>query len=99
VLRTQDFIIIFFEPMNYEDSDVRHWRFIYESVQDLQAKLNNSKIFFTVKCNLFCRVIKTLYKHVFHIKKLVTSAPSIDLTMKVFFKITKSTGKSRKCMV
>jgi deoxyribodipyrimidine photo-lyase len=26
--------------MNYEDSDVRHWRFIYESVQDLQTKLN-----------------------------------------------------------
>jgi deoxyribodipyrimidine photo-lyase len=26
--------------MNYEDSDVRHWRFIYESVQDLQDKLN-----------------------------------------------------------
>jgi deoxyribodipyrimidine photo-lyase len=47
---------IFFEPtvMNYEDSDVRHWRFIYESVQDLQDKLNptNSKLFFTVKCNL-----------------------------------------------
>jgi deoxyribodipyrimidine photo-lyase len=34
--------VYFFEPtvMNYEDSDVRHWRFIYESVQDLQTKLN-----------------------------------------------------------
>jgi deoxyribodipyrimidine photo-lyase len=34
--------------MNYEDSDVRHWRFIYESVQDLQDKLNptNSKLYF-----------------------------------------------------
>jgi deoxyribodipyrimidine photo-lyase len=41
--------------MNYEDSDVRHWRFIYESVQDLQDKLNQqilNCIFFTVKCNL-----------------------------------------------
>ncbi|WP_310556752.1 deoxyribodipyrimidine photo-lyase [Flavobacterium sp.] len=39
-----------FEPsvMNYDDSDVRHWRFIYESIQDLQQKLevSNSKLFF-----------------------------------------------------
>jgi deoxyribodipyrimidine photo-lyase len=34
--------------MNYEDSDVRHWRFIYESVQDLQDKLKtNSKLYFS----------------------------------------------------
>jgi deoxyribodipyrimidine photo-lyase len=43
--------VYFFEPtvMNYEDSDVRHWRFIYESVQDLQDKLNptNSKLYFS----------------------------------------------------
>lgn len=32
-----------FEPsvMNYPDSDERHWRFIYESLQDLQTKLTN----------------------------------------------------------
>jgi deoxyribodipyrimidine photo-lyase len=30
--------------MNYEDSDVRHWRFIYESVQDLQDKLNPTNL-------------------------------------------------------
>ena len=31
-----------FEPsvMNYHDSDIRHWRFIYESLQDLQNHLN-----------------------------------------------------------
>lgn len=43
-------LIYFFEPsvMNYDDADVRHWRFIYESIQDLQRKLNasNSKIYF-----------------------------------------------------
>jgi deoxyribodipyrimidine photo-lyase len=43
-------LIYFFEPsvMNYDDSDVRHWRFIYESIQDLQRKLNplDSKFFF-----------------------------------------------------
>ena len=34
-------LVYFFEPsvMNYEDSDVRHWRFIYESIQELNTKL------------------------------------------------------------
>ena len=43
-------LVYFFEPsvMNYDDSDTRHWRFIYESIQDLQRKLNvsNTKIYF-----------------------------------------------------
>jgi deoxyribodipyrimidine photo-lyase len=69
--------------MNYEDSDVRHWRFIYESVQDLQTKLNptNSKLYFHSEVQ---PVFAELLKHydintVFHIKKLVTSAPSIGI--------------------
>ena len=43
-------LVYFFEPsvMNYDDSDNRHWRFIYESIQDLQRKLDvsNTKIYF-----------------------------------------------------
>jgi deoxyribodipyrimidine photo-lyase len=43
-------LIYCFEPsvMHYDDSDVRHWRFVYESIQDLQHKLNSSdtKIYF-----------------------------------------------------
>lgn len=43
-------LVYFFEPsvMDYDDSDTRHWRFIYESIQDLQKKLNasNTKIYF-----------------------------------------------------
>jgi deoxyribodipyrimidine photo-lyase len=43
-------LVYFFEPsvMNYDDADARHWRFIYESIQDLQKKLNvsNTKIYF-----------------------------------------------------
>ncbi|WP_293871731.1 deoxyribodipyrimidine photo-lyase [Flavobacterium sp.] len=43
-------LLYFFEPsvMSYDDSDVRHWRFIYESLQDMQSKLNavDSKIYF-----------------------------------------------------
>lgn len=42
-------LLYIFEPsvMQYEDSDDRHWRFIYESLQELQHKLNthNNKIY------------------------------------------------------
>lgn len=36
-------LVYFFEPsiMNNDDSDVRHWRFIYQSLVDMQCKLNN----------------------------------------------------------
>ena len=35
-------LVYFFEPsvMSYDDSDVRHWRFIYESLNYLQSKLS-----------------------------------------------------------
>ena len=43
-------LVYSFEPsvMNYDDADARHWRFIYESIQDLQRKLDvsNTKIYF-----------------------------------------------------
>jgi deoxyribodipyrimidine photo-lyase len=34
-------LVYCFEPsiMNYDDSDTRHWRFVYESLKDLQKKL------------------------------------------------------------
>lgn len=36
-------LVYFFEPsvMNYDDSDVRHWRFVYESLQAMQTKLHD----------------------------------------------------------
>jgi len=43
-------LIYFFEPsvMDYDDSDVRHWRFIYESIQYLQKQFEtiSTKIYF-----------------------------------------------------
>ena len=43
-------LLYFFEPsvMSYDDSDVRHWRFIYQSIQDLQSKLDDvdAKLYF-----------------------------------------------------
>lgn len=42
--------VYFFEPsvMSYDDSDARHWRFIYESIQEMQSKLksNAAEIYF-----------------------------------------------------
>lgn len=36
-------LLYFFEPsvMNYDDSDTRHWRFIYESIQEMQTALKS----------------------------------------------------------
>jgi deoxyribodipyrimidine photo-lyase len=52
-------LICFFEPsvMNYPDSDARHWRFIYQSIEDLNNKLkiSNSKIYF------FHNEVKTVF--------------------------------------
>jgi deoxyribodipyrimidine photo-lyase len=67
-------LIYCFEPtvMNSPDSDARHWRFIYESIQDLQAKLNttNATLYFfhnevqTVFSELLKKYdIKTVFSH------------------------------------
>ncbi len=51
--------ICFFEPsvMSYPDSDERHWRFIYQSIDDLNKKLkpSNSKIY------LFHNEVKSVF--------------------------------------
>jgi deoxyribodipyrimidine photo-lyase len=43
-------MVYFFEPtvMKYDDSDVRHWRFIYESILEMQKKLaiSNATLYF-----------------------------------------------------
>ena len=43
-------LVYFFEPsvMAYDDSDVRHWRFVYESIQSLQTQLDSveAKLYF-----------------------------------------------------
>jgi deoxyribodipyrimidine photo-lyase len=49
-----------FEPsvMNYDDSDVRHWRFVYQSIQDLQIKLHANE----TKIHVFCQEIVPLFQ-------------------------------------
>jgi len=45
-------LVYIFEPsvMAYPDSDVRHWRFVYESLKEMNAKLNG--------CNSKCRITR-----------------------------------------
>lgn len=63
-----------FEPtvMNFEDSDIRHWRFVYQSLQDMQSKLNNLHstiyLFQSEVINVFQEIsqkytIKQIYSH------------------------------------
>jgi len=63
-----------FEPtiMAHDDSDTRHWRFIFESLQEMNAKLNNIKaslyIFHQEALTVFQAILKeyavhTLFSH------------------------------------
>lgn len=87
-------LICFFEPsvMNYPDSDARHWRFIYQSIEDLNKKLEpfNSKIYFfhdEVK-TVFLELIKTYeIKTVFSHQEIGNKITyNRDIEMKDFFK-------------
>ena len=52
-------LLYFFEPsvMNYDDADIRHWRFIYESIADLRRKLTVSN----TKLYIFHSEVKTVF--------------------------------------
>jgi len=67
-------LIYCFEPgiMNYADSDVRHWRFIHQSLQEMQAKLaaldTEIAVFHEESIRVFSRInekyrIKTIFSH------------------------------------
>ena len=82
-----------FEPslMQYDDSDERHWRFIYESLQDLQHQFKNSNskiyIFHREAINVFADLssifeIDTVFSHQEIGNKLSYDR---DLNMSAFF--------------
>ncbi len=67
-------LIYLFEPsvMAYDDSDTRHWRFVYESLQDMQTKLVDKNtqvhIFYNEVENVFASLIQhfeinTIFSH------------------------------------
>jgi deoxyribodipyrimidine photo-lyase len=86
-------LICFFEPtiMNYADSDARHWRFIYQSIEDLNKKLepSNSKIYFFHKevIAVLSELIKTYtIKTVFSHQEIGNKITyNRDIEMKDFF--------------
>ncbi len=87
-------LLYFFEPslMNYDDADVRHWRFIYESIQEMQSKLNPiaAKIYF------FHQEVATVFEEIiqqYHVKTVFSHQEignkisfDRDTTMQHFFK-------------
>ncbi|KUJ62724.1 FAD-binding protein [Flavobacteriaceae bacterium CRH] len=67
-------LVYFFEPsiMSHDDSDVRHWRFVYESLKEMQSKLksigaqlyyfhNEVQPVFEQLCSIY--EIKTVFSH------------------------------------
>lgn len=86
-------LVYFFEPsiMAHDDSDVRHWRFVYESLQEMQAKLKSmdSRIYyfhnevqpvFEQLCNIY--EVKTVFSHQEIGNKTTFDR---DITMQSFF--------------
>ena len=76
-------LLYFFEPsvMNYDDSDVRHWRFIYESIADMQVKLNgiDAKIYF------FQNEVKTVFQELVQIYEIKTVFSHQEIGNKVTY--------------
>jgi deoxyribodipyrimidine photo-lyase len=99
-------LVYFFEPsvMAYDDSDIRHWRFVYESLQEMQSKLKSvdAQIYF------FHNEVQTVFKElleiydvkkVFHIKKLAIKLLSIEiLRCSLFLMITLFIGNNLNSM-
>ncbi|RXR20550.1 deoxyribodipyrimidine photo-lyase [Flavobacterium amnicola] len=62
-------LVYIFEPsvMHYDDADERHWRFIYQSIQELQSKLTpfhkNLYFFYNEAEFVFSEIIKNFEVH------------------------------------
>ena len=76
-------LLYFFEPsvMNYDDSDVRHWRFVYESLQEMQRKLDSiaAKIYF------FHSDVKTVFEALSKIYDIKTIFSHQEIGNKITF--------------
>ncbi len=87
-------LIYCFEPslMAKEDSDVRHWRFVYESLQDMQEKLKGLNAELFIFHNEVINVITEIAEH-YAIKNVFShqetgnkTSYDRDLVMQSFFK-------------
>ena len=76
-------LVYFFEPsvMAYDDSDVRHWRFVYESLQEMESKLKSvdAQIYF------FHNEVQTVFKELLEIYDVKTVFSHQEIGNKVTF--------------
>jgi deoxyribodipyrimidine photo-lyase len=64
-------LVYIFEPsvMAFHDSDPRHWRFIYESLKEMNLKLKGFNAVISIFHNEALTVFETLIEH-FYIKNI-----------------------------
>jgi deoxyribodipyrimidine photo-lyase len=87
-------LVYFFEPsvMAYDDSDARHWRFVYESLQDMQKKLIDKNtqvhVFHNEVESVFTEIVKHYaVKNVFSHQEVGNKVTyDRDIAMQLFFK-------------
>ncbi len=76
-------LLYFFEPtvMSYPDSDVRHWRFVYESLQYMQSRLNevSAKLYF------FHNEVDTVFKELIKLYDIKTVFSHQEIGNKITF--------------
>ncbi|MFZ0598027.1 MAG: deoxyribodipyrimidine photo-lyase, partial [Flavobacterium sp.] len=76
-------LVYFFEPsvMDYDDSDVRHWRFVYESLQEMQSKLKS----FAANIYYFHNEVQTVFEHLTSLYDVQTVFSHQEIGNKVTF--------------
>jgi len=76
-------LVYFFEPsvMACDDSDVRHWRFVYESLQEMQSKLKpiDTQIYY------FQNEVQTVFEHLCSLYDVQTVFSHQEIGNKVTF--------------
>ena len=76
-------LVYFFEPrvLNYDDSDVRHWRFIYESLQEMQSKLKS----ISTEIHFFHNEVETVFQELQEVYDIKTVFSHQEIGNKVTF--------------
>ena len=76
-------MVYFFEPsvMQFDDSDVRHWRFVFQSIQDIQKQLNsiNANLYF------FHNEVNTVFKEIIKLYDVKTLFSHQEIGNKITF--------------
>ena len=76
-------LVYFFEPtvMAYDDSDVRHWRFVYESLQEMQSKLKS----FDAEIYFFHNEARTVFEKLLTVYDVKTVFSHQEIGNKITF--------------